>query len=160
MVRLALASAVAVFVLSACGTGGGGGTDCPSAATDPALACPTTPTATSFKDVYASIKNDCIECHTKGPPEGSGLFYGDYSTEAAMLAATVDKQSAYAGSAKTLKVVQANALDNSTLYLKVLGRSKSSSCNNVGGKMPNNGKELTQAQKDLIKNWICSGAKP
>lgn len=55
-------------------------------------------------------------------------------------------------------MVDPTNLGNSSVYLKVLGRTKSPAGKPVGQAMPP-GAPLTAAQKQLLKDWICSGAK-
>ena len=99
----------------------------------------------------------CNSCHLMNSTDGSGS-YGVYATEASAFA-QVGKTSLYAGTEKMLKVVEAGNLGNSALYLKVLGRAKSPSMKNVGGQMPLGAAALGATQKQLLKDWICSGAK-
>ncbi len=132
------------------GTGGGGA--------DAELTCDAAPPATSFSKVYADVfVPACNSCHQMNSTDGSGS-YGVYATEASAFT-QVGKTSLYAGTEKMLKVVEAGNLGNSALYLKVLGRAKSPSMKNVGGQMPLGAAALSATQKQLLKDWICSGAK-
>ena len=75
----------------------------------------------------------------------------------------VNKKSLYAGTAATLKVVDSTSLANSSLWLKVLGGAAKGrtgpKSENVSGVMPNDNTTLTAAQKQILKDWICTGAK-
>lgn len=143
------------------GTGGGGaGGGTADAGPDLALTCDAAPPATSFAQVYADVfMPACLgSCHKTGAPDGSES-YGLYST-AAKAYESVGKVSLYAGAEKALKIVEANNLGNSALYLKVLARTKSPSGKSLAGAMPLNAAPLNATQKQLLKDWICSGAAP
>jgi hypothetical protein len=136
------------------GTGGAGG-----GAADPELTCDATPPATSFAKVYMDIISpSCLQgCHVAGAVDGSDS-YGLYNTETAAYG-QVNKKSLYAGTDMTLKVVDPmKSLGTSTMWLKVLGRAKSPTMKNLGGQMPLGRTALTTVQKQLLKDWICSGA--
>lgn len=134
------------------GSGGGGG------AGDPDLTCDASPTATTFAKVYSDvITPSCNQtCHKPNVTDGSDS-YGLYDTEAKAYE-MVGKKSLYAGTT-TLKIVEANKLENSAMFQKVLGKMKSPEGKNLGGKMPLGAADLTAAQKKTIKDWICTGAK-
>jgi hypothetical protein len=142
-----------VAAVSALSCGGPGGMD---AGTDPETTCDAMPTATSFAKVYSDVFPACTACHKMGLMDGSGS-YGLYDTQANALM-QVNKVSAYAGMAKTLKVVDPKHLENSTMWLKVLGRAKSPGGNNLQGLMPLGGPPLSADKQKILKDWICSGA--
>jgi hypothetical protein len=102
----------------------------------------------------------CVEtCHKAG---GNAISYGDYSTAAAFQSTNVGQKSLYAGSKGTLKKVDPNNLQNSSVWLKVIGGSaagvKGPQCEAVGNAMPDGKPALSDTEKAAIKNWICSGA--
>lgn len=143
-----------IFVLSSLVTLGCGS---PTPMGDPDLTCDTgAATVTLTGAVQAVFDARCKSCHA------TGYTYGDYTSASATHAATVGKTSYLAGMAGTMKVVEANNLANSSLWLKVLGGD---AANRKGPKgentlwiMPNDGMTLTAEQKKLIKDWICTGA--
>lgn len=141
---LALSSTVLFF---SCGAPG-----------DPELTCDAAPaTATLSTNVQAVIEAKCSKaCHLAGDT------YGDYTT-AAKTGEVVNKLSLYAGTNKTMKVVDPKNLANSSLWLKVLGGAGKGRTGpngeNVFGAMPNDGTSLSADQKKILKDWICSGAK-
>lgn len=158
----------ASFTTTSCGstgggTGGGSGGGAGGGAADPELTCDASPPATSFAKVYSDIfvPSCTATCHKAGAPDGSET-YGLYNTEAAAFA-QVGKKSLYAGAGATadpnLKIVAEKDLGNSTMYLKVLGRAKSPSGKGLSGQMPLGMSALSAAHKQLLKDWICSGAK-
>jgi hypothetical protein len=96
-------------------------------------------------------------CHV---PKGSAPT--DYSTMTAT-AANVGQASPYATPSVALKVVAANDLLDSVMWLKVLGGSPTysgppPSCVLVGAGMPYLLPPLDAGQRDEIKGWICNGA--
>lgn len=135
------------------GTGGGMGVD---AGPDLDLICDANPAPTSFGTVYAQVFPACTGCHRTGVADGSDA-YGVYSTQSVAFA-QVGAKSKYAGTAGTLKVVDPNNLGNSAMWLKVLARSKSPGGQSLGGAMPLGEAPLTAAQKQLMKDWICTDA--
>ncbi|PZR17461.1 MAG: hypothetical protein DI536_03830 [Archangium gephyra] len=127
---------------------------------DPELTCATAPqSATLASNVQAVFDAKCKDCHE------AQYAYGDYTTAEKTLAATTDKKSVYAGRNATLMVVDGanKSLANSALWLKVLGGAAAGRTGpkgeNVQGKMPNDNRELTAQEKQLIKDWICTGGK-
>lgn len=126
---------------------------------DPELTCDTGATAVTLSGQVQSQVFDvkCKSCHA------ASYQYGDYTDATKTSAATVNKKSLYAGMAGTLQVVEPNNLANSALWLKVLGGDAANRKGPKGegtlGKMPNDGTDLTAAQKKLLKDWICTGAK-
>ncbi len=127
--------------------------------TDPDLTCASSPgAATLATNVQPLLAASCASssCHA------ANFSYGDYSTEARS-ALMVNKKSLYAGTAATLKVVDSTSLANSSLWLKVLGGAAKGrtgpKSENVSGVMPNDNTTLTAAQKQILKDWICTGAK-
>jgi hypothetical protein len=126
---------------------------------DPELTCDTTSSSATLagsvqQEVFTAA---CATCH------GANYSYGDYTSAAKTSAATVNVKSLYAGAAGTLEVVDPGNLANSALWLKVLGGTAKARTGpkgeNVLGAMPNDGTTLTPAQKQLLKDWICSGGK-
>lgn len=100
----------------------------------------------------------CVSCHNGSDPVA---YPGDYST-AAKAQEVVGKVSPYATTqGSTLKVVDPNNLQNSSLYLKVLGGGaahKGPKGEGVGGAMPQGSNPLSATELGEIKNWICTGA--
>lgn len=135
------------------GSGGGGGVDAE-------LTCDASPPAVSFTKVYADVFTPSCTgaCHKTGAADGSEN-YGVYTTEAQAYTA-VGKESLYAGPPKELKIVDPNVPGNSALYLKVIARSKSPAGRNLAGAMPLGAAPLSATHKQLLKDWICGGAKP
>ena len=132
---------------------------CGAAPGDPDLTCATTPgAATLATNVQPLLADSCAtsSCHA------ANFSYGDYSTEARS-AQMVNKKSLYAGAGATLKVVDSTSLANSSLWLKVLGGAAKGrtgpKSENVSGAMPDGNTTLTAAQKQVLKDWICTGAK-
>jgi hypothetical protein len=127
----------------------------PPMPTDPDLSCTGAGTAT-LTEVHAVFTAKCVSCHI------AGYTYGDYTTEAKS-GEVVNKKSLYAGMPGTLKVVEPGKLENSSLWLKILGGATKARTGpkgeNVFGAMPNDGTTLDAAQQKTIKDWICSGAK-
>lgn len=124
---------------------------------DPDLTCATSAAAATLgTNVQAVFDAKCKTCHI------ANYSFGDY-TEASRTATIVSKKSIYAGTAATLLVVDPKSLANSALWLKVLGGATGGRTGpkgeNVSGKMPNDSTTLTTAEKQLLKDWICSGAK-
>ncbi len=140
------------------GTGGGSGGSGGGAA-DPDLVCDASPPATTFAKVYSDVFTpSCLgTCHKTSSTDGS-KDYGNYETETKAFE-VVNKVSLYAGAEKTLKVVEPNKLDNSSLFMKCLAKAKTPGGKNLGGAMPLSAAALTAAQKQTLKDWICSGAK-
>ncbi len=110
----------------------------------------------AYRKIYSDvITPSCIAtCHIPTATDGS-KDYGEYDT-ATKAAVMVGKTSLYGQG--TLKIVEPNKLDNSVLFMKVLGKAKTPSNKNIGGQMPLGAAALTAAQKKTLKDWICSGA--
>ena len=134
----------------------------------PDTTCAASPAAVTLTSLHADIlATKCLTgCHEAG---GTAISYGDYSTVDSSETATVNKASLYAGSAATLKVVDAETakstadrLANSSMWLKVSTKKplgfKGPKMENTGAKMPNDGTTLTDAELQKIKDWICRGA--
>lgn len=127
---------------------------------DPELTCATAPqSATLATNVQAVFDANCKSCHI------ANYTYGDFTTAEKTLAATSDKKSIYAGRNATMMVADGanKALANSSLWLKVIGGSQAGRTGpkgeNVQGKMPEGSATITDAEKQLLKDWICTGAK-
>lgn len=91
----------------------------------------------------------CKSCHN-----AQDASRGDFSEASRTAAATVNVDTvAYA----PLKRVVPNDLTKSVLWLKVNGR-RGPAGERIGGEMPPTG-PLTDAQKKILKDWICTGAK-
>jgi hypothetical protein len=139
------------------GSGGSGGSG--GGAADPNLVCDASPPATLLSKVHSDILIPSCQtgCHMTTSTDGSDS-YGVYTTTAGAFG-QVGKKSLYAGTELTLKVIDPNGLSTSTMWLKVLAHAKSPSGKNLGGEMPLGRTALTAVQKQLLKDWICSGAK-
>jgi hypothetical protein len=165
----------AVMALALVGCGGPGGNDGGSGggAGGSTGACVDTMSndykcdgATSVKtgDLWTNVINPkCVStCHTA---TGSASSYGNYSTAAQFQTVNVGVRSLYAGAKQTLKKVDPNNLQNSSVWLKVIGGStaipnkKGPQCEVVGNQMPDGLPALSQSELDQIKNWICTGAQ-
>ena len=128
---------------------------------DPELTCATAPqSATLATNVQAVFDANCKSCHVER------YTYGDFTTAEKTLASASDKSSVFAGKNATLKVADGanKSLANSSLWLKVIGGSQAGRTGpkgeNVQGKMPDgNATPLTDGEKQLLKDWICTGAK-
>ncbi|GMU62360.1 MAG: hypothetical protein AMXMBFR34_41230 [Myxococcaceae bacterium] len=133
---------------------------CGGTPADPDFTCDPGATArTLTAEVQAVLDARCKSCHV------SGYAYGDYTTAQKTFENTTGKTSylSAAVSGSTLKVVDGanKALANSSLWLKVLGGDASNRKGPKGegtlGAMPNDGTVLTADQKELLKEWICTG---
>lgn len=129
----------------------------PPGPTDPDLNCAGTGSATT-----ASIQPMLtMRCGLAGCHDPMSATYGDFSAEA-KTAMVVNKKSLYAGMAGSLLIVEPKKLENSALWLKVLGGATKGRTGpkgeNVFGAMPNDGTTLDATQQKQIKDWICSGA--
>jgi hypothetical protein len=104
----------------------------------------------------------CIDCHkptapaaTKGP--------GDYTSVQTTTTAFLQSPSAYTKGTDGVKIVDPGNLANSTLWLMVLGGAekgyKSPKGDPIGPGMPQSRDPLEAEHKQLIKDWICGGAK-
>ncbi len=141
------------------GTGGGAATDdagTGGGAADPAVTCAQTPaTVTLAADIQPILTDKCGSCHSAG---GNYAFYGDFGS-AAQTATYVGKTSIMSGS---LKVIAADDLSKSTFWLKILGGTPAGypSTPNILGLMPPSGEpQLSEDEKEKIKDWICTGAQ-
>lgn len=148
-IRTLLFSLFTITLVGACG----GGTP-----KDPELDCTGATSVTLSGELQSQVIDvKCKSCHV------ANYQYGDYTDATKTAAATVNKKSLYAGMTGKLMIVEANKLENSSLWLKVLGgdaaNRKGPNGEGTLGKMPNDGTELTAAQKKLLKDWICTGAK-
>jgi hypothetical protein len=148
----------AVTLGSGCG-GGGGATD---AGVKPEVQCDGGEADVSFATVYSDlISPTCLGgCHVPGGSNGPvNLTSADAGYEG-----SVGKNSITYGS--SLKIVQPNQPESSTLYLKVLGGTpggyRGPTGQSVGERMPplSAGNGATAQQKELVRRWICTGAAP
>lgn len=148
------------------GCGGGGGGPDAGACADTSSAdfkCAASPPVVKTADLYTQvIVPDCgTTCHK--PSDAASFSYGDY-TDATKFQVTVGKNSLYGGAAKALKIVDTQSLQNSSLWLKVIGGStankKGPGCESPGASMPSALPLLSAQKQQLIKDWICSGAQP
>lgn len=113
----------------------------------------TTPPGPSFKArIQPIFTSYCQSCHNTG--SGTGYEQTQLSLAAAVAYASIvnvkAKQSDDVG--RTIMRVMPYYSDSSYLYMKITNPP-------FGVKMPMNG-TLTQAQIDLIKQWIDGGAQP
>lgn len=167
-------SAVVALALVGCGGPGGndGGSGGGSGGSSGACADTTSAdykcdgaTAVTTSALWTNVINPkCVStCHKPG---GSAISYGDYSDAGVFQSANVGVKSLYAGSKQTLKKVDPNNLQNSSVWLKVIGGSsvtpnkKGPQCEVVGNQMPDGLAALPQGELDQIRNWICTGAQP
>lgn len=105
-------------------------------------------------DVYAEIHSPvCSNCHFAGSqappmssPEALGALVGAESAEYA-----------------PLKVIVPGSLRESLMYLKVMGGTDAGyvgpAGEDTGQLMPRGGPPLSEEQKDLLRRWICQGAR-
>ncbi|MFL5322185.1 MAG: hypothetical protein ACJ790_21185 [Myxococcaceae bacterium] len=161
--RLVLAAAVLAAGLTACGgdtggtTGGGGGG---GTGTGTNLLDCTGATAVTTTEVQSAIAGPrCVSCHNGSDPVS---YPGDYSN-AAKMQLIVGKDSPYAANTagSTLKVVDPNHPENSSLMLKIMGGGaahKGPKGEVVGGSMPQGSALLSTADQTKFRNWICTGA--
>jgi len=115
-----------------------------------------TPTDATFTSVYTGIlMAKCVTCHT-GPAGAFGSQTPlDFSTEAKAFSTLVGPDTSATGKCVGKgKLVTANNCDTSLLYEKVLAAPVT-----CGDPMPLSGTPLSQAERDLICNWIKAGAK-
>ena len=127
-------------------------------AASPTLTCEKNRPSLTLKDnlqpdVFDAI---CKACHNSGDPS-----LPNYS-DATKTAEVIGKLSRYAGTTAKLKIVDPGNLHNSAMWLKVSGGDATNQAGPSGervfGKMPAAG-ELTDAQIQALKDWICGGAK-
>lgn len=154
MVPAAMIDGRTAFLLGllfvSCSGGPGGG--------DPELTCDgTEPNVTLADDVQPILTAKCTSgCHLAGDS------YADY-TSAAESAKTVGQTSRFAGQTGTLQIVAPAALDNSSMWLKLLGGQLKGRAGpkgeNVGSAMPQGNVALTSAELATVKRWICTGAR-
>src|SRR5262249_29082369 len=122
------------------------------------LTCDAQVPVVTATDVESQIMTPvCSSCHAPG---GGGVGApGQWETVDKMYNNTVGKPSTYSG----LPIVDPSNLGNSVMYLKVLGGSPTFNGprgENVGGVMPQPPTAmLSSTQRNLLKNWICGGAR-
>lgn len=155
MKRFAL-MAFAVVAASGCGGDSNPGTD--GGTTSDIYKCDGAEAVTTAQLQSEIFATRCATCHTTDTPSQPGNM-----TTTAQTQALVGKASNYATTAgSTLKYVDPNNLQNSTMYLKVLGHPrdfKGPKGEIVGqSRMPQGSEPLTDAQIGRIKSWICTGA--
>lgn len=154
-----LAFVLGVVALAVAGCGPPTPTGCPDTGAD--FTCDSSGPTVKTGEVWTGvISPDCVStCHKPG---GTAVSYGDYSSAAAFQTTNVGQKSVYAGSKGTLKKVDPDALQNSSVWLKVIGGApagrKGPQCEGVGNAMPDGAATLSDAKKKLLKDWICSGA--
>ncbi len=119
------------------------------------VTCDPEPALTTTQVVQAQvIDGACVSCHG---PVGPGPI--DMSTAALSHENMVGKASeTYTGSS-ALKVVDPHRLATSVFWLKIAGGLRGPKGERTGGVMPPVGEPpLTDEQKKLVKDWICTGA--
>jgi hypothetical protein len=127
-----------VGLLSICGL-----TACGSSSQDAGDAGEPLPKVT-FTEVYAKVLTSCTSCHAGFIGQIDGL---DMSTQATAYKNMVGVTASRCGG----KLVVPKNAATSVLYEKVTKPS-------CGSLMPQNAPPLSQAQLDLVKNWIDEGA--
>ena len=148
-----LCLSVIAIVLSACGGGGGssamnGGGSCAGSAYGGNCPPPPPPTLQATFDaiqqnVFTPI---CTACHVgASAPQGLRL---DVTNSYALLVGVASAEQ------PALQRVRPGDPDNSYLIQKLEGTAA------VGGQMPLGGTPLTQADIDVIRQWITDGAQP
>ena len=154
MKRLTLMLFVAVAAVR-CGPPGGDGAD---AGVSADYDCTDAPKVTTAQLQTELLETRCKTCHNV---DNDPAIPGNMST-AAKAQELVGKVASYATTAgSTLKVVDPNNPQNSSLYLKVLGggtKYKGPKNEAVGAQMPQGQTPLSAADMTKIKNWICTGA--
>lgn len=116
-------------------------------------------TAVTTTQLQADIfETRCKTCHNTDTPSQPGNM-----STVALTQGLVGKASAYAVTeGSTLKWVDPNNPQNSTMYLKVLGggsKYKGPKGEVTGTRMPQGSDPLTADQLKQVKNWICTGAQ-
>jgi hypothetical protein len=148
--------------------GGGGATGGGHAdAGNSDLVCSGNPTPVTLTELYPVLfGGECLTCHYPAgymgmTVEGTGGAYGDYST-LMKAAGMIGQKSVYAGAAGTLKIVDPNHLENSTLWLKLASPGPvgypGPHGENTNAHMPNDGTTLMPGVLQQVKDWICTGA--
>lgn len=132
---------------------------------NPELTCDANPASVTTAQVQTEVFDvSCKSCHFKDSNTDNPADM-DMSS-ASVTQQSVGKNSIYCGQncpADALKIVHAGNLANSTMWLKLLGGSptyKGPKGENVGARMPQGAPALDEAKKKLVRDWICSGAKP
>jgi hypothetical protein len=112
--------------------------------------------APTFTQVYTTVIGQrCMPCHTTSAGIGVTMGHLDMTTQAAAFMNLVNAPAAgIACSGKGTRVVP-GMQDQSIMYLKV-SLDDPTPC---GAKMPLGLPALSQAETDLIENWIKAGAK-
>jgi hypothetical protein len=139
-----ITSAAAVAWLGLCGcSGNGDGLDENGRPADGGGGPPPEPPA--FTTIQNTILTPvCTGCHA-GASAPRGLRLDDANSYAMLVGVA-------SGEVPSLQRVQPGNADNSYLVQKIEGRAA------VGGRMPLGGPPLSQADIDLIKQWIADGA--
>lgn len=121
------------------------------------LVCDASPTAVTTEKVYNDvIKSQCLSCHGL-PGTADARKAGDYQSLQVFTTTVVGAASP--GYAPLKMVDTDNKLDNSTVWLKLLGdNSTGAGGKKTGPRMPEGGM-LSATQLKLVKDWICTGAK-
>lgn len=142
-----------VITLTACGGGGGGGSSMNGGGTCTSSAyggtnCPPPPTLQATFDSFQQniFTPICTQCHL-GASAPKGLRLDEANSYALLVGVSSAEQ-------PSLQRVRPGDPDNSYLIQKLEGTAA------VGGQMPLNGTPLTQAQIDVIRQWITDGAQP
>ncbi|MBX5480290.1 MAG: hypothetical protein IRZ16_00355 [Myxococcaceae bacterium] len=153
------------LALAACGGGDNGGPDGGTNENNP-NACGDDVQSVTAQELFDSVINGtgaCTSCHYAGAGTATNGDLVMDSVEA--LKATTGATTAYAITGSTLKVVDPNHSENSTMFLKVAGGStvtppvKGPKGESVGAQMPQGLPPLSAEDLKMVKDWICSGAK-
>lgn len=141
--RVILGLALATVMFTGCG--------------NPDMVCDSPTTAVTVDKVYNDvIKTQCLACHGL-PGEADARKAGDYQTQAIFVSSVVGAASP--GYAPLKMVDTEKKLDNSTVWLKLIGNdTEGAGGKKTGPRMPEGGM-LTAVQLKLVKDWICNGAK-
>ena len=141
-------SAIPVFLVALAG--------CPLNG-DPDLVCNQRPAAVSAQQAWTLVMRDaaCTACHH----EGSDTPF-NFSSGEAFRTSTVSVTSKYG---RELVLIRPGKLAESVLWLKVLGGADTGMTGprgeSVGGRMPpGGGWPLSTESKEMLKDWICTGA--
>jgi|CXWL01.1.fsa_nt_gi hypothetical protein len=141
--RLTLGLALATVLFMGCG--------------NPDMTCDTPTAAITADKVYSDvIKTQCLACHGTTPGDAKARMAGDYATKDIFVSSVVGVASP--GYAPLKMVDTSKKLDNSTVWLKLLGDNTAGAGGKLTGPRMPEGGMLTAVQLKLVKDWICSGA--